>query len=84
MRPRDTSPEAWAVYLDVHRRMAPEQKIASALSLSQTVRLLAEEGLRRKFPHASEREIFLRRVQIDLGEELFRKAYGAELSSEPT
>jgi hypothetical protein len=59
--------------------MCPHQKIASALSLSQTVRSLAEAGLRERFPHASEREIFLRRVQLDLGEELFRKAYGAEL-----
>jgi hypothetical protein len=68
------------VYLDIHRRMGPDQKIASALSLSETVRLLAEEGLRRRFPHASEREIFLRRVQLELGEDLFRRAYGAELS----
>ncbi len=79
MRPRDTTPEAWAVYVDIYRRMPPEKKIAAALSLSRSVRAIAEAGLKQRFPAASEREIFLRRVRMELGEELFRKACGAEL-----
>ena len=81
-RPQDTSPEAWAVYLDIYRRMSPEKKIASALEMSRSVKALAEAGLRQRYPAASPREIFLRRVQLDLGEELFRKAYGFELPRE--
>jgi hypothetical protein len=49
------------------------------MSLSKTVRLLAEEGLRREYPDADDREIFLRRVRLTVGEDLFRKAYGTEL-----
>jgi hypothetical protein len=50
------------------------------MSLSKTVQMLAEAGLRRKFPEASGREIFLRRARLTLGDDLFRKAYGAELT----
>ena len=82
MRPPDTSPEAWEIYLDIYRRMPPEKKIAAALSLSRTVQALAEAGLKAQFPGAGEREIFLRRVRLVLGEELFRRAYGAELPPE--
>jgi hypothetical protein len=79
MRPADTSPEAWAAYMDLQRRTAPGEKIRRAMSLSKTVHLLAEAGLRRQFPEADDREIFLRRVRLTVGEDLFRRAYGAEL-----
>jgi hypothetical protein len=82
MRPRDTSPEAWEIYLDIQRRMPPEKKLESALALSRTVQAIAEAGLKERFPAADEREIFLRRVQLQLGEELFRKAYGVEFPLE--
>lgn len=79
MRPRDTSPEAWKVYIDLYRSVPPAEKIRRAMSMTQTGHLLAEAGLRRRFPDADDREIFLRRVQLTLGKDLFRKAYGAEL-----
>jgi hypothetical protein len=79
MRPADTSPEAWAAFLDLQRRTPPAEKIRRAMSMSKTARLLAEAGLRRRFPAAGEREIFLRRVRLTVGKELFRKAYGTEL-----
>jgi len=50
------------------------------MSLSKTVQLLTEAGLRRKFPQATDREIFLRRARLTLGEDLFRKAYSTELA----
>jgi hypothetical protein len=80
MRPADTSPEAWAVFLDLQRRTAPGEKMRRAMSLSRTVQLLSEAGLRRQFPEASDREIFLRRARLTLGDDLFGKAYGAELT----
>lgn len=79
MRPADTSPEAWKVFLDLQRRTPPAEKIRRAMSLSKTLQLLSEAGLRRKFPQAGDREIFLRRARLNLGEDLFRRAYGAEL-----
>lgn len=82
MRPPDTTPEAWEIQLDIYRRMSPEEKAAAAFALTEQVRTIAEAELRQKFPHASDREVFLRRVQLQLGDELFRKAYGDELPPE--
>jgi len=79
MRPADTSPEAWDVFLDIQRRMPPSEKLWRALEYSEFVRSLAEGVLRQRHPLASEREIFLREARQRLGYDLFRKAYGEEL-----
>ena len=76
MRPADTSPEAWRQYWDILRRMSPEEKLQRAFDLSRMVRTLAEAGLRERFPHADEREIFFRRVRQEWGAALFRRVYG--------
>ena len=65
--------------MDLTRKMSPEEKLQRALDLSWTVRLAAEAGLREAYPHASDREIFLRSARQNLGAELFRKVYGEEL-----
>ena len=77
MRPRDTSPEAWKVLMDLIRRMPPEERLQRCIEHSEMVRLAAEAGLRQAYPHASEREIFLRAARQKLGLELFRTVYGA-------
>ena len=82
MRPADTSPEAWEAYLDLVRKMHPEERLRRALELSEEVRRAAEAGLRLKYPRADEREITLRRARLELGRELFRKAYGEAVSDE--
>lgn len=79
MRPADTSPEAWKVYLEVQKRLTPGEKLRRILERSEMMRRLAESELRRKHPDAGEREIFLRRVRQELGPELFRRVYGDEL-----
>jgi hypothetical protein len=84
VRPDDTSPEAWEVYLDIQRRMPPAEKIARAFEWSEVVRRFAEAGLRERYPDADEHEILLRYARMTLGEELFRKAYGDALPDEPT
>jgi hypothetical protein len=76
MMPADTTPEAWEVFLQIQRRMTPEEKVRQALEMSALVRGLMEAGLREKYPQAGDREIFLRRVRLELGPELFHKAYG--------
>jgi hypothetical protein len=78
MRPADTSPEAWEVFLACVRRMSPAQRMLRALELSDMVRGLAEQGVRQRFPQADEREVFLRVARLRLGDELFRKAYGED------
>jgi hypothetical protein len=79
MRPADTTPEAWLVFLDSVRRMSPAERIRRAFELSELVQSAAESGLRRAFPEADDREIFLRAAQQRLGPGLFRKVYGDTL-----
>jgi hypothetical protein len=79
MRPADTSPEAWEVLTALQRKMPPEEKMQLAFEWSEIIRQFAEAGLRERYPHAGEREIFLRYARQTLGEELFRKVYGNEL-----
>jgi hypothetical protein len=79
LRPADTSPEAWEVFLDIQRRMTPGEKFGRALEWSALTRAFAEAGLRRRWPGADSREILLRYARLSLGEELFRKAYGDAL-----
>jgi hypothetical protein len=83
MRPADTSPEAWQVFLDIQRRMSPGEKIARAFEWSEVVRRFAEAGLRERYPGADEHEILLRYARMTLGNDLFRKAYGDALPHEP-
>jgi hypothetical protein len=82
MRPADTSPEAWEFLTSLQRDMPPAEKMQLAFEWSEIVRQFAEAGLRERYPQASEREIFLRYAHQTLGEELFRKVYGNELSSD--
>lgn len=76
VRPEDTSPEAWEVYLGILRNMSPQQKFERALELSEFVRKFCEAGIRSQYPDASDHEVFLRLTQRTLGPELFRKVYG--------
>ena len=82
MRPADTSPEAWRVFLEVHRNMPPEEKLARTFELCEFGRALCEAGVRSQYPEALDREVFLRVAERMLGRELFRKVYGNELPME--
>jgi hypothetical protein len=82
LRPADTSPEAWKVFLDIQRRMSPAEKIRQVFDRSRMQRRLAEADLRRKHPSASDREILLRRARLELGPELFSRVYGEALPEE--
>jgi hypothetical protein len=79
MRPRDTSPEAWKVLMDLMRQMSPEEKLQRTFEYSAFVRKFAEAGIRQQYPRADDREIFLRMAHRNLGAELYAKVYGAEL-----
>jgi hypothetical protein len=79
MRPRDTSPEAWKVWVDLMRTIPPEEKLRRTFEYSAMVRKFGEAGLRRKYPQANDREIFLRAARQNLGAELYSKVYGSEL-----
>jgi hypothetical protein len=81
-RPADTSPEAWEVFLEIQRRMTPEEKAARVFEWSELVRQFTEAGLRQQYPAADDREIPLRYARRTLGEELFTRAYGDVLPND--
>src|ERR1035438_480922 len=78
MRPADTSPEAWKVWVDLMRKISPEVKLQRAIEYTAMVRKLCEAGIRQAYPGAGDREIFLRLAQRQLGGELFEKIFGDE------
>ncbi len=57
LRPEDTSPEAWAVYLTMLRQLSVGQSIAMISDWYDFTRALAFAGLRQRHPDASEVEI---------------------------
>jgi len=75
----DTRPEAAAVQMELLRRASPGRRISLALSLSDSVRALSRQAIRRVHPGLSEREVGLRFVALSYGEELER-AVRAELA----
>ena len=78
MCPADTSPEAWKVFLDLQRKMSPSEKLQRTIEYSDMIRKFAEAGMRRRYPNADERELFLRTARQNLGPELFRKVCGED------
>ena len=73
---RDTSPEALAVFYEIQRRRAPEQKLADAFDLSEGIFELAKAGIRTRHPDANEREVFLRAAATRLPRDVMIRAYG--------
>jgi hypothetical protein len=82
MCPRDTSPEARKVYLEVLRRMSPGERLRKAVELTGEVSRAIDAGLRQLYPHADDREIFLRQARLKLGPELFSKVYGVTIDGD--
>ena len=78
MRPADTSPEAWQVYLRAQRRMTPGERIQLAIQYSISIDQVSKVGLRHRYPKACDREIFLRAAKARLGSQLFSKAFGEQ------
>jgi hypothetical protein len=80
MRPRDTSPEAWKVLMDLIRKMTPEERLQRTFEACAFIEVFVRAGMRERHPEAGERELFLRLARLRLGAELYSKVYGAELA----
>lgn len=72
----DTSPSAAAVQTEIYRRMTQEQRVAQALSLCASARTMAAAGIRDRNPDATDQERFRILVDLVLGPDLARRAYG--------
>jgi hypothetical protein len=72
----DTTLAAEQQQFAVWRAMTPAQKFAAFLELQQTAIALSEAGIRRRYPMASDREVFLRRIAQTLPREDMVRWYG--------
>ncbi len=73
---RDTSPEAFEKLIELERRKSPAQKLEEFFEMAEMLIRAYEDQVRREYPDADDREIFLRAAARRLGPELVRKAYG--------
>ena len=72
----DTDSKAFEVLVDLQRKMSGGEKVACALKTSAMLMALAEANVRKLYPHASAREIFLRSAARRLDRETMIRAYG--------
>jgi hypothetical protein len=72
----DTSPEVEKVLIELYRRMPNWQKLRQVSELTRAVQELALCDIRRRHPHADEREQRLRLASRWLTAETMRKVYG--------
>ena len=75
-RVSDTTDRAREVCLNALRAMPVSQKIATVFQLSEVVWQLSEAGVRKIFPEAGDREIFLRTAARHLDRETMVRVYG--------
>jgi hypothetical protein len=74
---RDTSPQRRDRYLELLRALTPAQRLARAADLSDSVRELAEAGIRQRHPGASDEEVRVRLVVRLYGREFAARHYAA-------
>lgn len=66
----DTSAEAEAVQLDLLRQMTPQQRIEKMCGLSNRVREMAFQAIRRRHPESCEEDIRLKFIELTYGQAL--------------
>ncbi len=76
--PADTSLEAIRVQHAIYRRMPPEQRLRLACQMSDSIRVVAADGVRARHPDYNQRQVQLAVIRMTLGEELFRRVYPEE------
>jgi len=72
----DTDPAALEVFLELQRKISPEEKLALVFGAIRLLSGLGEAAIRRDYPNASEREIFLRQAAKRLDRETMTRVYG--------
>ncbi len=72
----DTSYEAELFLIEAWRQMSPAEKVRRIREDSMACEELALVGLRRRHPHATERELQLRLGALRLGRETMIAAFG--------
>ncbi len=71
----DTDPKVLEVFLDIQRRMTPEQKVRRVFEMNAMLFRLQESDVRTLYPDADDREVFLRVTARRLDAETMRRVY---------
>lgn len=80
MRPLDTPPESHRVQIEALRRMSPDRRMAMAVELTDEVRKIAENAVRRRHPDYDDETVGRALFRLFYGDELFRRVWpGAPL-----
>ena len=72
----DTSPEALEVFIELHRKMTPGERVAHIFELTEFQDSLQQASVRSMYPDAGERGVFLRVAARRLDRETMIKVYG--------
>ena len=72
----DTDEKAFEALIEIQRKIPPGERFALSLQHSGMLMNMAEGNVRRLYPEASEREVFLRAAARRLDRETMIKAYG--------
>ena len=72
----DTRPEAEAVLIRLLRQAPSWRKLEMVDQANQSVKLLALAGLRQRYQHESDEQLYRRLASLLLGSELALKVYG--------
>jgi hypothetical protein len=76
----DTPLEVEAILLDRYRAMSSFEKFKITFEMMEFVRTLTLQGLRNRFPNASEKELLIRLTTLLHGAELAKEAWGLALT----
>lgn len=74
----DTSPEALEVFIELHRKMTPGQRVSHVFEMAEFMEGLQRSSVRSMYPEADEREVFLRVAARRLDRETMIKVYGGD------
>jgi len=72
----DTGPRVMKVWTELQRRMTPGQKLAARFDATETLIRMQQAAVRRMYPDAGEREVFLRTAARRLPRDLMIRVYG--------
>jgi hypothetical protein len=79
----DTNPKALDVWLDLIRAMTPGERAARVFEMTDFLQSLQEGDVRRNYPEAGDREVFLRVASRRLDRETMIKVYGWDPEMHP-
>jgi len=74
----DTTPDAHRKQIEILRKLTPERLALISLELSDNVRQIAMEGIRRMHPEFTETRVRRELLRRMVGDELFQKIVAAK------